>query len=309
VPLDGELRQQLQGLQAGDVRFDESLSGWTAFACGGPADALVLVADVAAWGQLLSWCRQAKVGVTTVGHGRGIAVRSGGIRGVVVVTSRLDRVTRAQARGDLGLPQDADEGDLVVEAGIPMRDLLSVLAELGAELDLAGIGTLGGAIRRCWPELRERVLFVGVVGDRAKVRWFAAADVEAGVFPVKRRQGIAAVIFRPVSMPSATLFTVGSKATTEDSCERPDWVDGKLRIFSDIPGSCAADVLDSLNARGIRLRDVSIDDTDPNVAVNLGQGTVQDLGLLVKYLAERAEKETGTELTQAYRVNGKKRRP
>jgi len=309
VRIEGEVRQQLLDLQVGEVRFDETMADWTAFGCGGPADALVLVDDVQGWGRLLSWCREHKVPVATVGQGRGMAVRSGGFHGVVVVTALHGRVDRADQRADLSLPDVVRDEDLVVEAGVRMIDLGSILTAHGAELNVSDVGTLGGTVRRCWLALREQVTAVGVLGDRGKIRWRVAEDVNADIFPVKQRQAIALVVFRPATLPSASLFS-GSAASTMDDCRNvPDWVDGKLRIFLDTADTAASDVLDVLGVRGIRLRNVAIDEVDPNVAVNLGGGTVQDLGLLAKYLAERAEKEAGTELGQAYKVSGKKRQP
>ena len=307
--LDGELRAQLGSLEAGEVQFDEALANWTAFGCGGPADALVQVADLQGWGRVLSWCREAKVPVTTVGQGRGMAVRGGGLLGVVVVTSMLTRIGRVDQRDDLDMPPGAHEGDLVVETGLRMGDLSSILAAQGVELTLNGPGTLGGTVRRCWPVMRGQLYAVGVLGDRGKIRWRDAADLDADTFPVKQRQGIAAALLRLPNMPSATLFAGSDGPVARDPIGTPDWIDGKLRLFLDTPDSKASDVLDSLNVRGIRLRSVAIDEADPNVAVNLGGGTIQDLGLLVKYLVERAEKEAGTTLGQAYRVSGKKRRP
>jgi len=288
----------------GEVLLDESLSRWTAFGCGGPAEALVQVSDVEGLGKLLDWCRRHKVKVRVIGRGHGVVFRGGGLEGVVVVAAGLDDVVELDETGT------CTEGSatFAASAGATLAAVARVAAQHGASApsSLAGSwATVGGAIRRCYPVLAEHLDAIILVSERGKLserRPEELGEVD-GPFPVKNRWAVAGARF--CFKRSGDLF---GGNPTDDDVALPSGAVGKIRLFEDPPETTAREILDSVDAQGIRLRDVAIHDQDSNLAVNLGEGTVHDLQLLTRYAKERAKKGAGVELGQAYRVNGKKRR-
>jgi len=302
--LDEARRSALLQLDVGEPLFDEPLARWTSFGCGGPADALVRVRDVAELARLMNWCRAEKIKVTVLGSGRGVAIRGGGLDGVTVVSTAVDTV--AEIQQDDSCPDS--RAAFVADAGVSLARLAEFAAEQGAcapQCMVHSLGTVGGAVRRRFTELAEHVDAVLMVTDRGKaseMRIEELGEVE-GAFPVKRRWAIAGARF---CFPrSGDLF---AGLPMNEGVELPEGAAGKIRLFDDPEDSTASEVLDSVSTRGIRLRDVAIDDEDPNLAINLGEGTINDLQLLTKYVKKRAAKGAGIELRQAYRVNGKKRR-
>jgi len=248
------------------------------------------------------------VPVTTLGGGHGLVVREGGIAGVTVVTSRLDRVGTLDEPGwvdaawtvlaeALRAPEEPEgQGTTLVQAGVGLDRLDGLPDGLLPDAEAAG-GTLGGVLRRAGGDLRERVAAVAVVGDRARTRALTGERIDTGGnrLQVPRRAGIAAVAWR-----GGLKSTIGGEPPGEEE------VHGKIRLFRDPEGTPAASVLESLDVSGIRLREVVIDPTDPNRAVNRGEGTATDVVTLAKYLKKRASADAGVALVEAFRVIGKK---
>jgi UDP-N-acetylmuramate dehydrogenase len=301
--MDEARRSALVDLDVGEVVFDEPLARWTAFGCGGPAEALVRARGAEGLARLMNWCRSEKVKVTVLGRGRGVAIRGGGLDGVAVVSTSMDEVVELEDGASCG----AGKAVFLAGAGTSMAGVATSAAGRGASTpqSFAGsLGTVGGTIRRRFDRLAEHLDSVLLVTDRGKCveRGIDELGEIEGAFPLKRRWAIAGARF---CFPRAGDLFAG--LPTEELGELPEGVVGKIRLFDDPEDSTASEVLDSVATRGIRLRDVAIDEADPNRAINLGEGTVNDLQVLTRYVFKRAIKGAGIELGQAYRVNGKKR--
>ncbi len=294
------------------MRFDESMCAWTAFRSGGPAEALVAVQDVPGWLALLRWCREERVPVFVLGESHGVLVGDGGVDGVVVVTRGCHTVRPVDREIDpVEILAEVPAAVIVAEAGATLGRLAQASADLGFDVPFGAPGqdgTVGGVVRRCFGELREHVVAVGVLTDRARIQVRLAREVDPDVdaFPLRVRQAIAWVAFALPRSTTGDLFA-GEEITTGSRKTEENVRNGRFRMFLDPRESTASEVLQSVDVKGIRLRDVTLDEQDPNVAVNLGEGSSHDLQLLVAYLAERVSSRAGVKLEPAYRARGKKR--
>ncbi len=173
------IEQVLAGTR-GEVRRDEPLSRHTSFRIGGPADALVSPKDLEDLRGIVRRALREGVPLFVLG-GSNVLVRDGGIRGIVLRLSRLNRITlldagaplreRGSATGGVGAPARCFVGPSLrsgrpgnrssseapphqmtcidAEAGVPLPSLAHWAMEHGlAGLEFAsGIpATLGGAI-------------------------------------------------------------------------------------------------------------------------------------------------------------------
>ncbi|HCY88323.1 MAG TPA: UDP-N-acetylenolpyruvoylglucosamine reductase, partial [Desulfobacteraceae bacterium] len=124
-----------------DVSFNVSLSRYTSFRVGGPADVLAIPERVDTLVALLKTARTARVPVTVLGGGTNTLVTDSGIRGLVIVLTGLKTTPEFAAK--------KDQIRLTAMAGEKLGKLCRMSAEKGyAGLEwAAGIpGTLGGAI-------------------------------------------------------------------------------------------------------------------------------------------------------------------
>lgn len=294
------LRGELGALDVGEVVFDESLAPHTAFRTGGPVEARIHVPDVERWGRLLAWARQRKVPVIHLGRGCGLLVRGTGLAGLAITTRQLSGLRRVEDEADGSIRIRA-------EAGTSLREIAAMAAREGAgDLDewVGCEGTVGGALRRCWPRMRPRTVAVGLLGDRGRPRMRSREEIGE----LLRLPGRTAVAWATLEFPvrsGESLFD-DRRFTMDDATVKRGENRGTIRLFLDPEGEVASSILADLGVRGIRLREVAIDDRDPNRARNLGEGTTEDLQQLVEYVQKRASQRGGVDLAQAFRIVGKK---
>ena len=131
-----KLRAVSESISCEKVRWDVPMAQMTTLRLGGPADLVVEPSDMTDVRRITCICQALDVPVLPVGRGSNLLVRDGGIRGVVLSTRRLDRLT-------------VQEDTIIAGAGVP----LSVLARRAAEASLAGLtfaagipGSVGGAV-------------------------------------------------------------------------------------------------------------------------------------------------------------------
>lgn len=121
----------------GQLLKNESLSRYTSWRTGGPADYVYIPANVSDLALFLKQVPQ-HVPITWLGLGSNTLVRDGGIEGVVIVT-----------QGALKQLEQLENGLIRAEAGVSSAQLARFSARLGTKgLEfLAGIpGTVGGAL-------------------------------------------------------------------------------------------------------------------------------------------------------------------
>ena len=90
MPLDERQREGLLELEFAEVRFDEPLAPHTWLRVGGPADALVLLADAEQLRLARRWCRRQRVASQPLPVGAGLLVRDGGFSGLTLATATDD---------------------------------------------------------------------------------------------------------------------------------------------------------------------------------------------------------------------------
>ena len=83
------VKKELQGIE---VQFDEPLANYTNTCTGGPADILALPASIQEVKRVIDWTNQKNVPLTVIGNASNLIVKNGGIRGMVMILTKLDRI-------------------------------------------------------------------------------------------------------------------------------------------------------------------------------------------------------------------------
>jgi UDP-N-acetylmuramate dehydrogenase len=118
------------------INIDEPMKNHTSFKVGGNADILAVPNNVEEVIKLITMCREEKVPCFIIGNGSNLLVKDGGIRGVVIKFSRLNKVT---VEGD----------NITSESGATMLDIsnAALKADLtGFEFACGIPGSIGGAV-------------------------------------------------------------------------------------------------------------------------------------------------------------------
>lgn len=121
----------------GHVRFDEPMSAHTSFHIGGPADALVIPADLKDLQKVLRIVQEEQVPCAVVGNGSNLLVRDKGIRGIVLKLGNA--LKNWEQNGDI----------FVFDSGVSLAQCCRIIGEAGytgMEFAVGIPGSLGGAV-------------------------------------------------------------------------------------------------------------------------------------------------------------------
>lgn len=282
------------------VKFAEPMSRHTSWHVGGPADAFFTPLDRT---DLLAFLETLPKGTPLfwLGLGSNLLVRDGGIRGVVIDTTGLDKL------------EEMDRTTLYAEAGVPCARIARrcISLELGPAEFFAGIpGTLGGALTmnagafggETWPRVRA----VDVCDARGRERRRDAREYSYSyrriVAPVPGEFFLGAVLafeHRPGLTDDALREMIARRKEKQPIGE---WSCGST--FTNPPGDHAARLIEAAGLKGMRIGDIMVSPKHANFLVNVGAASAADVEKLVAHIQAEVKRKFGVSLTPEFRIAG-----
>jgi UDP-N-acetylmuramate dehydrogenase len=289
------------------------MAGYTSLRVGGPADLLLIPADLEELRAIVVWASARGVPVTWLGNGSNLIVRPRGVRGMVVsLRQALNHISLLEPHR----PSDKRPGDPVrvrVGAGVPLTRVLHAAIREGLDgLAFAvGIpGTLGGAIAMnagtevgsTW-DVVESVTLLLPSGQMLEVR---PEEVAVGYrFAALPEQSV---------VVSATLrATQGKPEQVREQVRRLYRYRGESQplaypnagsIFKNPPGERAGRLIDRLGLKGFRIGDAQVSPRHANFIVNLGQASADEVLALIDCVKREVHAHTGILLEEEVRIVG-----
>lgn len=284
----------------GSVSVDRPLSGLTWLRVGGPADALVMPADLADLSAFLAALAPG-IAVFPMGVGSNLIVRDGGIRAVVV---RLGR-----GFADIGV-----DGHRVT-AGAAALDsrVAQVAAAAGCDLTFLRTipGTIGGAVRMnagCYGSYVADVLeSVRIVARDGQVR-----DLPAAALNLRYRQSdlpegaviVQATFLAPPGDPAALDARMAEQVARRDASQpvRDRSAGSTFRNPAGFSSTGRADdtqdmkawkLIDEAGLRGARIGGAQMSPLHCNFLINTGNATAEDLESLGELVRKRVFQKAG----------------
>ncbi len=282
------------------VKLAEPMSRHTSWHIGGPADVFFTPADRT---DLLAFLETLPKGTPLfwLGLGSNLLVRDGGIRGVVIDTTGLDKL------------EEIDRTTLYSEAGVPCARIARrcIGLELGPAEFFAGIpGTLGGALTmnagafggEPWPRVRA----VDVCDARGRERRRDAREYSYSyrriVAPVPGEFFLGAVLafeHRPGLTDDALREMIARRKEKQPIGE---WSCGST--FTNPPGDHAARLIEAAGLKGMRIGDIMVSPKHANFLVNVGAASAADVENLVAHIQMEVKRKFGVSLTPEFRIAG-----
>ncbi len=293
-----DLGAAVAGLR-GEVRFNEPLRDWTSFRIGGPADALVVPADVEDLCRLVRQARTARTPIFVIG-GTNLLVQDGGIRGIVVSLSKLNRMR--EEPGDV----------LYAEGGVGMPTLMkfAISRSLAGLEWAAGIpGTVAGCVvmnaGTRLGEMKEAVKAVRLVTPRGDLVETPAAAIRFS--------------YRRALLPRGILVGVWLRLKTGDRHQIERTVKDYLHhrkatqplalpsagcVFKNPGHDAAGRLIEAAGLKGARVGDAQVSEKHANFVVNVGQATSADVLALIKHIGRSVEEKLGVTLQLELKIVG-----
>jgi len=287
-----------------------SMAHYTSLRVGGPADMLLVPADVDELRAIVACASAEEVPLTVLGNGSNLIVRSGGIRGIVVsLHDALNHLAPLPA-------QPMRPGDPVrvrVGAGVPLTRVLHLVIREGLKgLSFAvGIpGTLGGAIAM---NAGTEVGATWDVVECVSLLLPHGETVDVGPEEVAAGYRFAALPEHSIVLGATLLAERGSPTEAREEVRRlyrcrresqPLSYPNAGSIFKNPAGEHAGRLIDRLGLKGYRIGDAQVSLKHANFIVNLGQASVGEVLALIEYVKCRVLAHTGILLEEEVRIVG-----
>ncbi len=276
------------------VTIDEPLAGCTTFGIGGPADAVVEVADEPALVRVLAFCREAGVDWYVLGRGSNVLISDQGLRGVIV---RLGR----------GFAEVEVEGEAIRVGGAAPLDGVAVAAEqaglCGAEF-LAGIpGTVGGGMRtnagafgRSLTDLLETARVMNHEGDVRELDRSGLADGYRNP-----------VVAGDMVVLDAVLRLASGKPEPAEAIRQRRWAKQPQdpsagSFFKNPPTEPAGRLIDRCGLKGTRIGGARVSEKHANFIINTGGASFAHVCELAQVVKANVEEKTGVVLDEEVQV-------
>jgi UDP-N-acetylmuramate dehydrogenase len=297
----------------GQRLIDVPMARYTSLHVGGPADLLLIPADLAEVLAIVAWAREGQVPLMWIGNGTNLIVRSGGIRGLVVSLHDALNHIRPLHPTPLHELRSGDAVRLRVGAGVPLTRVLHLVIRQGL-MGLAfavGIpGTMGGAIAMnagtevgsTWDAI-ERVTLLMPDGRMIDV---GPHDMAVGYrfANLPRQSVIVEATLRAVKGNAVEVRQDVRRLYGDRRRSQPLSLPNAGSIFKNPPGERAGCLIDQLGLKGFRIGAAAISHQHANFIVNLGRASAHEVLALVDYVKQRAYARTGVLLEEEVRIVG-----
>lgn len=290
--ITAELKSRLPNLR-GRLLANQSLSEFTWFRVGGPAQALFMPEDE---DDLAYFLRNTprSVPVYAIGAASNLIVRDAGVEGVVIRLGRgfndvtIDDVTKRVTAGAAIL--DAMVARAAQKAGVAGLAFFSgIPGTIGGALRMNG-GAYGGETKDILIEAR------GVDRD-GNIKTFSNADMGFS--------------YRHCSVPEDVIFTravfQGRAGNVDEIAAEMTAIKEKREAsqprnrtggstFKNPPGKNAWKVIDEAGCRGLKVGDAQVSELHCNFLINLGNATATDIETLGETVRARVKAHSGVDL-------------
>jgi UDP-N-acetylmuramate dehydrogenase len=283
-----------------ELRRDEPMSRHTSWRVGGPAEVYF---QPGSRGELIAFLGELdpQTEVYWIGLGSNLLVRDGGVRGVVLNTSRaLSQVSRL------------DSGVVEVEAGVPCTIFARRCARwgLGPAEFFAGIpGTIGGALRMnagaFGGETWDRVESVETIDRTGSVRRRLPEEFNISYREVRGGDDAWFLSARFALEDQAEGALQRVKRMLRDRQDsQPLGLPSCGSVFRNPPGDFAARLIETTGLKGRRVGAAEVSTKHANFIINTGEATAADVEALIELVRDEVAARHGVRLQLEVHVIG-----
>jgi UDP-N-acetylmuramate dehydrogenase len=287
-------REALRATFGDAVRFDEPLAAYTSWKIGGPADAFVTAATQAELADLMRLCLRRRLPWWIVGGGSNVLVGDGGMRGIVI-----------RLAGDFAAVEVHLEGvNVIVEAGGSAG--MALVTAKAASAGAAGIGSLAGIPGTIGGSLRMNAGTDREIGDFVRQVWVQSPSrpepYSVGVRYLYRHSTLERdVVVSRVTLAFARADSREVRGEMQTRLVRrkatqPIALPNAGSCFRNPDGGKAAQLIESVGAKGWREGGAEVSSLHANFINNVGGATARDVATLIARIRSAVLDRCGVEL-------------
>lgn len=283
---------------------NEPMSKHTTFRIGGRADMLIYPTKRKEITELIEMCNAENIEYVILGNGSNVLVSDKGIRGLVIMTDRLNRITFRE------------DGTVEAWAGAP----LARVANLAKNYSLTGMefafgipGSVGGAVymnagayNRQMCNIVEETEYISPEG---KIQTVYGENHKFGYRTSFFKENGGAIIRTVMRLSEGNAEEINAKMqeyTSQRAAKQPLDKPSAGSVFKRPEGYFAGKLIEDAGLKGVSVGGAQVSPKHAGFIVNTGVATCKDVLTLIDKIKDEVYKKFGVELQEEIQFIGEK---
>ncbi|WP_244833950.1 UDP-N-acetylmuramate dehydrogenase [Clostridium sp. BJN0001] len=284
------------------IKVDEPMKDHINFNVGGPADILLVPHNVEQIKKTISVCKKNNIPFYVIGNGSNILVKDGGVRGVIIELTRLNKITLTS------------ENDIKAECGALLKDV-SEKAEneslTGFEFACGIPGSVGGAVfmnaGAYNGEISNVIKEVTVLDDKNNIITITSDSLELGYRTsviMKRGYIVLDAVFKLEKGDKEKITARIKDLTRRREEKQPLEYPSAGSTFKRPEGHFAGKLIQDSGLKGYAVGGACVSEKHAGFVINKNNATASDVLNVIKHVQEEVKKNFNVDLYPEVRIIG-----
>lgn len=297
------MQAQIPELEQSDILKNEPLAKYTNTNTGGPADLLAFPTSIAEIAKLVKYAVSNGMPVTVIGNASNLIVRDGGLRGLVLILTRMNNIN---TKGT----------EIVADAGATIIDVTKVASNnslAGLEFAAGIPGSVGGAVfmnaGAYGGETATMVKSALVVDRQGKMQTLSNQALDFGYRHSSVQDSGSVIVQATFSLAPGNHDKIQAEMDElNDRRERRQPLSWPScgSVFKRPVGYFAGKLIHDAGLQGFSIGGVQVSIKHAGFIVNTGGGTASDYLAVIHHVQEVVRKEFGVQLATEVQIIGEK---
>ena len=284
-----------------EIMINEDMKNHIYFKVGGPADIFLTPKSIEQLSETVKICKQNNIPYLIIGNGSNLLVKDGGIRGVVIALTKLDKL---QSKGNF----------IKAEAGVLLKDVSDRAVEnslTGFEFASGIPGSVGGAVfmnaGAYDGEIKNVILEAEVLDEEGNVIVLNRDELELGYRTsrvMKDNLVVLSAIFQLEIGEKEAIQSRVDELTAKREEKQPLEYPSAGSTFKRPEGYFAGKLIQDAGLKGYSVGGAAVSEKHSGFVINKGGATAKDILELIKYIQDEVYKQFGVELHTEVRILG-----
>lgn len=305
MKLNAKIFKQLYELiDEKNIMIDEPMKNHTYFKVGGPADILVTPEDIKEIQAVIKICKENGVKYYLIGNGSNLLVKDGGIRGVVIKLSKLDKI-------------NVQENKIIAQSGATLYDVAEMALASGLKgMEFAsGIpGSIGGAAAMNAGaydgEMSMVMESMVAIDDKGELITLTNGEMELDYRSsaiLKYGYTVVAVTLKlqvgDVEVIKARMDTLAKRRSDKQPLEYPS----AGSTFKRPEGHFAGKLIEDCGLKGTYVGDAQVSEKHSGFIINKKNASAKDILDLIQLVQREVEEKFGVQLHTEVKIWGEEK--
>ncbi|WP_413378811.1 UDP-N-acetylmuramate dehydrogenase [Alkalihalobacillus sp. 1P02AB] len=283
------------------IKINQPLSYYTYTKTGGPADIIVFPTTYEEVQKIYRYTLEHQIPITILGNASNLIIKDGGIRGVVMILTDMDKV---ELRGDSIIAQS---GAAIIEVSrFALKHELT-----GLEFACGIPGSIGGALYMnagaYGGEVSDVLTEAFVLTKEGELKTVQAEELDLGYRTSNIETNGYLVLEATFGLKQGDVVEIKAKMdelTFLRESKQPLEYPSCGSVFKRPPGHFAGKLIQDSELQGKRIGGAEVSKKHAGFIVNVGNGTATDYMKLIAHVQQTVKDKFGVELEREVRIIG-----